>query len=137
MKLKEIVTQANKELNETLTQAKFISKLFESRTQAHIYHLQTSSYAAHKALDDYYSNIVDLVDSLVEEQQGKTGIIKGYEINKFDEGTDYISYFSNLRSMINLNRYKTFKQEDTNIQNTIDEIVSLLDSTIYKLKFLK
>lgn len=48
------------------TVAKFLSTLFNSRDQAHIFHLQTSSYAAHKALNKYYDEIVDLVDTYAE-----------------------------------------------------------------------
>jgi len=51
------------------------SILMHSRTQAHIFHLGVSgpgAYAAHKALQDYYEGIVDLIDGLVESYQGKT-----------------------------------------------------------------
>jgi len=44
----------------------FTSTLFASRTQAHIFHLQTTSYAQHIALGEYYGGIVDLVDGLTE-----------------------------------------------------------------------
>ncbi len=56
----------------------FVSTLMASRTQAHIFHLQTPSFAAHKALNEYYENIVDIIDGLVESYQGKYGIITGY-----------------------------------------------------------
>ncbi len=49
-----------------------------SRTQAHIFHLQTPSFAAHTALQLYYEGIVPLVDGFVESYQGKNGIITGY-----------------------------------------------------------
>ena len=39
----------------------FVSTLLASRTQAHIFHLQTPSFAAHKALNEYYENIVDII----------------------------------------------------------------------------
>jgi len=57
--------------------ALFIGTLMQSRNQAHIYHLQTNSFAAHKALQEYYEEIVDLVDGLVESYQGKYGILRG------------------------------------------------------------
>lgn len=59
----------------------FISTLFASRTQAHIFHLQTigeGSFAMHSALNIYYDDIVGLVDGLVESYQGRYGIITGY-----------------------------------------------------------
>ena len=49
---------------------KLISYLFHSQTQVHIFHLQTTSFAEHKALQDYYDGIDDLIDGLVESYQG-------------------------------------------------------------------
>ena len=48
----------------------FVSVLFQSRTQAHVWHLQTDSHAEHSALGDYYEDIVGATDSLVEGMQG-------------------------------------------------------------------
>ena len=45
--------------------AKLISYLMHSRTQAHVYHLQTPSFAAHMALNSYYGGIVEIIDGLV------------------------------------------------------------------------
>jgi len=58
--------------------AAFFSTLLASRNQAHIYHWQTPSDAAHRALAAYYEKIVDIIDPLVESIQGKNGIITGY-----------------------------------------------------------
>ena len=60
-----------------------LGTLMQSRNQAHIYHLQVQgmgSYAAHKALNNYYEEIVDLVDSIAESYQGRYGIITGYKM---------------------------------------------------------
>jgi hypothetical protein len=45
---------------------KLISYLFYFQIQAHIFHLQTKSFAEHKALNDFYDSIPDLIDSIVE-----------------------------------------------------------------------
>ena len=42
---------------------KFLGTLMSSRTQAHIFHLQTQSFATHKALNKYYDEIIDLLDA--------------------------------------------------------------------------
>ena len=76
---------------------KFISTLFASRSQAHIYHLQTKSYAEHVALQAYYEGIVDMIDSIVEAYQGKHGIIKNYTASdKFENYGDktVVNYFN-------------------------------------------
>lgn len=114
----------------------FIGYLFCSRTQAHIFHLQTKSFAAHNALGEYYSKIVELTDSLVETYQGKYGIVKGYNAYKCtyietEDPQQYIAYFKALHDFIDNNREKIFK--DSDLLNEVDNIKSLLKSTIYKL----
>ena len=52
-----------------------IIKLLHARTNAHILHLGTTSFAKHKALNDFYDEIVDLVDTLAEAYQGDYGLI--------------------------------------------------------------
>ena len=42
----------------------FILLCFHARTNAHVLHLETRSYAAHKALNEFYDEIVDLADCL-------------------------------------------------------------------------
>lgn len=122
--------------------AKFVSKLFESREMAHIYHLQIKgdgSYAAHKALDEYYSGILDLIDSLIEIYQGQYDIIENYDIidTSNTNNIDKIEYFTNLAQFIKDTRYTAILKEDTHLQNIIDEIVALIYHTLYKLKMLK
>ena len=117
------------------TVAGFVSVLLFSRNQAQVLHWQTNSYAQHKAFEDYYNSIMDLVDSLVESYQSTNSIItmfnndEKYIYNK--EGVDYfkelLNYIKNHRKVVS---------EDSDIQNIIDEIISLIKSTIYKLEKL-
>jgi hypothetical protein len=119
-----------------MTPAKFISTLMSSRTQAHIYHLQTSSYAAHKALQEYYEEIVDLIDSYSEAYQGKYGIITGYiGLPSYREDDNFVIYFGGLRIYIE-NARKSLPQDDE-LLNVMDDIATLINTTIYKLKMLK
>ena len=114
---------------------KFISTLFASRTQAHIFHLQTDSYAAHVALGAYYDGIIDLADGLVETFQGRYGIISGYTSPAaFKEDNQALNYFEALCKYVETIR-KNLPQ-DSYIQNEIDTVVALIESTKYKLKFL-
>jgi hypothetical protein len=117
--------------------AKFISTLLASRNQAHIFHLQTSSYAAHKALQEYYEGIVDLIDSYVEGYQGKYEILKGYS-NAFqliEEDGRVLNYFMGVSAFID--KIRAELPQDGALNNTVDEISMLVSSTLYKLKFLK
>ena len=116
----------------------FVSTLLASRTQAHIFHLQTPSFAAHKALNEYYENIVDIIDGLVESYQGKYGIITGYvnvAIQEYQSCDGIIAYFATLVMFIEKSR--SMIAQDSYIQNQVDELVALIYSLLYKLRFLK
>jgi hypothetical protein len=116
----------------------FISTLFASRTQAHIFHLQTDSFAEHAALNTYYDEIVGITDGIVESYQGKYGIIRGYgnvALQEFQNCDGVISYFEVLYMYVEKSRQMV--PQDSYIQNQIDEVVALITSTLYKLRFLK
>ena len=55
-----------KKSNSNLTPEKIISTLFQAHNQFHFYHLQTTSFAEHKALDEMYNGLVDYKDSISE-----------------------------------------------------------------------
>ena len=117
----------------------YIGTLFQSRNQAHIYHLQTPSYAKHMALNDYYDGIIDLVDSIVESYQGKYDILKGYKmvgsLKDWESDEDIITYFEQLAKYCELKRAKL--PQDGFLNNLYDSVDELINSTIYKLKVLK
>jgi hypothetical protein len=116
--------------------AKFISLLLSSREQAHIFHLQTPSFAAHKALQEYYEGIVDLIDTYVESYQGRYGVLRGYmPTTTILEDDSAASYFMGLQKFVDELREQLPQNGELN--NTVDEISGLISSTIYKLKFLK
>lgn len=117
----------------------FIDTLLQSQIQAKIYHwqvLEEGSYAAHIALGDYYDAIGGLADGLVESFQGRYGIVRGFkQFTPFKEDNNPAPYFEALRKYVEVNRYN-FTQ-DTYIQNQVDEVVTLIESTLYKLKNLR
>lgn len=119
----------------------FASRLFHSSVQAHIFHLQAEgngSFAAHKALNEYYDGIVDLLDGFIESYQGSYGIIKGYKLENFQDspgGDAVVSYFEDLLKYIEIETPLIFS--DSDLINIIDEIKTLIRSTLYKLKYLK
>jgi hypothetical protein len=115
----------------------FLVTLLNSATTAHILHLQTGSYAQHKALNTLYSELPDLADDLIEAYQGKYGIVSNYPAQSVTTPSDALGFVKELRAFVVTNRYVALKQSDTELQNITDNIVELLDSTIYKLTFLK
>lgn len=118
---------------------KFISTLFASRTQTHIFHLQTKSYARHMALGEYYDGIVDLVDNLAEAYQGKYGIISGYTpAEQFADYNDLqvVNYFKALGAYVEKTRTNPEFPQDAYLQNIVDEMHVLIYSTLYKMENL-
>jgi hypothetical protein len=123
--------------NKTSDFVEMVSMLLHSRTQVHTLHLQTKSYPEHIALNEYYDGIGDLVDGIIESYQGKYDIITGYKsydlINyKSTEAT--IKYLKDLDGKVQKLRDCC---KDTFIQNQIDNVNELINSTLYKLRFLK
>ena len=113
-----------------------ISTLLNTRTQAHVYHLQTRSYAAHKALQGYYEDIVDLIDSYAEAYQGSYDILRGYKVApNIREDDNPIAYFEAVA--VFLERIAPQLPDNGDLKNIMDEITALVKSTLYKLKNLK
>ena len=114
-----------------------VSVLLHSQTQVHIFHLQTKSYSEHKALQGYYEGIDALVDGIIESYQGKYDVITKYNSVKnvdYQSNEQVIKYFKALDTMIDKNRKEV---KESFIQNQIDTVQELINSTIYKLRFLK
>jgi len=114
--------------------ATFIATLFHSGTNAHFMHLQTDSYAKHKALQKYYESIVDLTDSWAEAFQGSYEVIKSYP-KDFHLATDPVKYITGIKAFVK--DIRTELPQDTELCNIVDEIAGLIDSTLYKLKSFK
>lgn len=119
-------------MNENM--ALFTATMLHSATNAHFFHFSTDSFSKHMALGTYYEEIVSLVDDLTEAYMGC------YErIEKFPDAyhlpKEPVKYIESLKTFVDEAR-KDLPQE-TQIQNIIDEIAQLIDSTLYKLKNLK
>lgn len=115
---------------------KFIGVLFVGRTMGHILHLNTDSYAKHKALEEFYTKIADLADGFAEQYMGKHDVVLDIPVLSATE-SDPIKYIEDTRDFIYKNRYKICTKEDTSLQNDIDEMEKLCNSILYKLRRLK
>lgn len=109
--------------------------LLHSRTNTHIMHWTTRSYATHMALGDYYETIGDLLDPFVESFQGKYGILYGF-FEDYKIAQDPVEYLKYLAAEVETLRRKDRFPTDSELQNQVDAIADLIDSTMYKLKFL-
>jgi len=114
----------------------FIAILFLCREIAHREHLKTRNDAAHRALQAFYEEIVDLADDLAELYQGRNGIIAEipfmppiFKATPADTLAAYLEW-------IEANRYEAVPKTDTAIQNHIDEVVAIYLRTLYRLRNL-
>ena len=116
--------------------AEFVGVLLHSSTATHFLHLQTASYAAHKALGHYYENIVNLADRWAESYQGHMGIIP---LADYPEGfkvqSDAKKYADSLLTFVKGIRGDL--PQETDLQNIVDEIVAEITTLIYKLERFK
>jgi hypothetical protein len=116
--------------------ADLIGHLFLARDVTHSVHLNTRSYAKHKALGKFYENIIGLADDLAEAYQGRHGLIGPITLHSAKKTNNVIEFLEDSLKDVEDMRYKVCDKDETAIQNIIDEIVGLYLKTLYKLKFL-
>ncbi len=114
----------------------FIGHLFLARDVAHSSHLNTRSYAKHKALGKFYGDIVDLADTFAEAYMGRHGMIGPIALQSAKKTSNIVDFLEDSLKDIEEMRYKVCDKDESALQNIIDEIVGLYLSTLYKLKFL-
>lgn len=108
-------------------------------TSIHQLHLKITgpgSYAAHKALNEFYDGMPGLVDSVAEQYQGarekllEFPVVPAYKCGSVQEA---ISHMKELYTeVVDLQKIMPFSE----IVNQLDEVKSLISSTKYKLMFL-
>jgi len=114
--------------------ALFLATMLHSATNTHFFHWSTDSYAKHIALAEYYDSIVDLTDTFAESYMGKYGKFTTFP-SVYHQPKDPIRYLESLQSFVKEARQDL--PQDSELQNIIDEIADLINTTTYKLKFLK
>ena len=110
-----------------MTPSKFIGELFHSRDTMHIAHLQTTSFAEHKALNGYYDGILDLTDTFTEAYFGR---FKRVEIIiPESKNQSAVEHLKELQQLIDGER----NNYPSELQNIMDEMLGLVDKTLYLL----
>lgn len=106
---------------------KFIGLLFQSRDMMHLQHLQTTSFAEHKALGHYYDGILDLADSFTEKYFGRNKRIPiVIPESKVANATDHLK---SMQKLIDSER----NNYPSELQNIMDEMLALVNKTLYLL----
>jgi hypothetical protein len=114
----------------------FIGALFLARDVTHSVHLNTRSYAKHKALQKFYESIIDLADAFAETYQGRHGLIGPITLSSAKKTTNVVQFLEGQLAEIEENRYKFCDKEDSTMQQLVDNIIELYLKTLYKLRFL-
>ena len=117
-----------------------VNKLFETREKANSFYYNIESRSIHIIMEEYYTEILELTDKLVEVYIGKYDTIGDY-ISIIDEesikNNDILNYFENATKCIKHCSDETFnKEEDSHLLSIVDDIYNLLYRTIYKIKVL-
>ena len=116
--------------------ADFVGLLFLARDVAHSVHLNTSSYAVHKATQKFYEGLPGLADDFAEAWQGRHGLMGPVTLMSADKNRDLVEFLEGQLEKIAEGRYEFCPQEETAIQNIIDEIVGHYLAALYRLKHL-
>jgi hypothetical protein len=114
----------------------FVMCLLHSVTNAHILHFQSLSYSQHMALGTYYDEVSDLIDGFVEAFQGKYGLLTKYQLDYQLPDNNPVTYLTYLKEEVATLRRASGFPQDSELQNEVDTIANLINSTLYKLRFL-
>lgn len=107
----------------------FIGQLRFSVEVAQLAHWQTTGGWEHNAMELYYEALPKLIDTLTECYFGSIGKREPIKV----PSAEYINpkaHITQMRSYVQSNR-TCF--EESHFQNIIDEIVTLIDQTLYRL----
>jgi hypothetical protein len=118
--------------NDNEKMVKLYSYLLWSSTQSQIFHRQTKGYL-HTTLNEYYSDLIDSYDALIEAYQGKYGLLTGMTnlvVKDFEKIEDVIEHLTIIAKQVE--QYEN-TCEDSYIISLCDDILKLVYSTKYKL----
>jgi hypothetical protein len=117
-----------------MTPSKVQQKLFEARDQIHLIHLNTTSHAEHKALNQFYEDWLDQVDKFIETFQGKYGRIGGTYSVEVNSGTIARTYLIELMAYLNDDILTIIDPVvDSDLDNIIADMKQLVNQTLYLL----
>lgn len=119
-----------------MTIGEYFGTLLQSVTESHKQHLMTGKYSDHKALNEFYDEMPELVDALIEHWQGTHGKVKDYKNMIEAAGKDPVAYLEELLKLARDGQKELFP-EDKTLGADVDGICGQIESTLYQLKELK
>ena len=98
-------------------------------------HLRTAKYSKHMALNDFYEDMPEKVDALIEAWMGANGRkIKSYDNILQSKNMNTLTYLKELRKVVK--QGYALMNGEAELEAKLDNIVELIDSTLYKVKEL-
>ena len=113
--------------------ADFLLMLLHSSTNTHLLHWTTKSYSEHVALGKFYDEIIELTDQLAEAMMGRYDVTPVFPVDYYPPAPTGKDELEALKDHVIQERTKL--PQDSEIQNLIDEIAALIDSTLFLLRF--
>lgn len=110
--------------------------LLTIQNQIKIYHWQTESHAEHKALDQAYEELAELIDQFLETYMGKYGRPKAkdaFKINLLNYSDDFKKSLKSYIKILAEDFPKAFSEKDTDLLNIRDEMLGGLNQLMYLL----
>jgi DNA-binding ferritin-like protein len=117
-----------------------IALLFFSRDYGHRAHLRTQSFAQHVALDEFYKDLPEAIDTFVEAYQGRHGVLTEIPYMATDpdpDPTQPVQVLEKHLKMIEAVRGQAVGKEDSTLNNLLDEVIAVYLKALYKLRNLK
>jgi len=117
-------------------QEELLCEMLEASAQAKVFHWQTSSFAEHEAMGEFYEGFNDLMDKFIESYQGCYGrIMLGCDIEVKPYTLDApITFLEDFKAYIS-GGARMLVISNSALTNILDEINGLVDQTIYRLTF--
>ena len=116
-----------KQAKETSLSA-YIGSLLQSVAIVHAMHLTTLSYARHKALDEYYKDMPELIDALAEAYIAQETVNLEPRISyNYSTAEDLLISLKEVGLMIHKGLCPT-------LTNPLEDILTKINSILYKLR---
>jgi len=117
-------------------QEELLCEMLEASAQAKVFHWQTSSFAEHEALGEFYDGFNALMDKFIESYQGCYGrIMMGCDMEVKPYTMDApVTFLESFKSYIS-GEARMLVIGNSALTNILDEINALVDQTIYRLTF--
>lgn len=114
----------------------FFGTLQQSVVESWRKHLKTDKYSEHIALNEFYEEMPELVDALIEAWMGINSKVKSYKNIFTEEKMGTIEYLETLNEFVKSGKDDFLDGEDE-LESLCDDILAQIDSTLYKIKELK